>query len=461
MRGAAPAGADEGGAETPENLLARAIAFEAEMKKHAEPPVDEGPDRVLYFAWKKNVKPRAKKLASRAHDLTKDSLWAFDDESGVATHVGPKHWTRMVSLLGKLYTELGAALKNYDKTLVSPDVAIREWDRRHPEPRLHGLTPAGHHLAKIKIKIKKLKILGKPIPVTLTYQYNHYSTLAAQEVELRREAHRRWREDRRQAHLDIRARHAEMKVYLDAHRQVLVDQMGAVRQYAADLMRAEEDRLRAVAASYPERDKVHADAKRLLKEMAKGRQRVLAFADARTSRWGTLIRQKWMKFRGYLVRDIKNAERRREEIAANAEKLDPAAPEEAGSKETGSSEAGTEEGDGGLARAGLAAAALAAAASLALLLLGLAQLLARHRAVAVPIGLGDPAPGLLGDLVAGQRAVAVLVELLEALAAALLAALLRAVAVLGVGRHGDRQGHQDRDGEGENGLHGGKLLSPA
>jgi hypothetical protein len=162
--------------------------------------------------------------------------------------------------------------------------------------------------------------------VHLFREIDRYVILQAQEIELRREAYRRWEEDRRRAHLEIRARYAEARVLVEASRDELAAEMQVLRALTADLQLVEEERLRALVSSFPERDPVHASAKKYFKTMVQGRKAALRFSDPRTSRYGTLLNQKWTAPRKHLLTAIKKAERREAE-AEEAEKA--AAPEAA------------------------------------------------------------------------------------------------------------------------------------
>ena len=316
--------ARDDGADAVVDFMPRMLDLYEQMQAHANPPREEGPERVLYRAWKADIKPRSRGLASKAKELTRESLWEMDEDAGAAVRVKPKHWGSALRRMTSLYTALGAAHKNYGKVTISPERAILLWDRKYPEPRLSGLTPAGIHLVRLRRQLVYLHGQGLPIPSWLIREIERYVILQSEEYELRREAHRRWVEDRRAAHLAIRARYAETRVLVENQRDILSDQMTALRVLMGDMQAVEERRLRAFADGYPDGDPVHAAAKRYLKKMASARKRGIRFSDARTSRYGLLVRQKWMVPRSHLLGAFKSADRRAAEaVAPAADDADP------------------------------------------------------------------------------------------------------------------------------------------
>ena len=305
------------------DFMPRVTAILEEMQAYTEPPIDEGPGRVLYLAWKSDIKTRSRGLVTRAKELTRESYWDFDEQEGGATRVTPKQWGPFVRKVASLYTQLGAVWKNYGKDRISPDRAIRIWDKEHPEPRLTGLTPAGQTLLRLRRRIQYLRAQGLPVPRRLFYEIDRYVILQSEEIELRREAHRRWLEDRRLAHEEIRARYAEARVLISDQRARLAEQMKTLRVLMSDLQRVEEDRLRSLLPGFPEEDPVHASARKWLEKMVQGRQAALRFNKERTSGYGAMLNQKWTAPRTHLRTAMKKADKRRQEAAEAAQ-----APEE-------------------------------------------------------------------------------------------------------------------------------------
>lgn len=296
----------------PEDFRPRVLGLQDELKAHAEPPLEEGPGRVLYKAWKSDLKSRSKRFASKGKELARESLWIIDEDTGAWVAVAPQDpdkWGTAVRRFASLYTELGGGLKNYGKVQISPERALRAWDRKYPEPRYTGLTPAGVTLVRLRRRAAHLRRQGLPVPYSLRRQIDYYVILEHEEIELRREARRRWQADRRAAHARIRAEYAETRVLVEAQRDVLREQMKSLRALVADLQQVEEQRLEVLVAVFPPRDAVHAAGKRFLGLMASGRKKARRFDDERTSRYGLILRQNWLVQRSHLLRAIKSSER--------------------------------------------------------------------------------------------------------------------------------------------------------
>ena len=313
----------------PTDFMPRVLDFVDRMKAYREPPLEEGPGRVLYKAWAADLKTRSKRLESKSKELTRDSWWVMDETTGAATAIQPKHWGAIVRKFGALYTQLGGGLKNYGKVRVSPDHELRLWDKRNPEPRTTGLTPAGHTLLRLRERVRWLRAQGLPIPRHLIREIDRYIILQSEEIELRREAHRRWVDERDRAHKEIRARYAETRVLIEHQREQLAEEMQVLRELMADLQEVEENRLRVLVLVHPEDDPVQASAKKYFKTMVQGRKAAERFDDSRTARYGSLLNQKWTAPRKHLLTAIKKAEKRAAEKEA-AEKEAAAPAESAG-----------------------------------------------------------------------------------------------------------------------------------
>lgn len=309
------------------DFMPRVLALQEAMEAHGEPPSDEGPGRILYKAWKADLKSRSKRLVSKTKSVARESLWEFDEAEGGAVRIKPKQWGPAVRKIASLYTELGAGHKHYGKVRVSPDYAIRLWDKSHPAPRLTGLTSAGGALLRLRRRARYLRSQGLPVPWTLLREIDRYIILESEEIELRRLAYQRWEEERRRAHIEIRARYAEARVLIQAERETLAEEMGALRSLTADLQLVEEERLRVLVAGFPEADPLHASARKSLKIMLQGRKKAARFKDERTSRYGSLLNQKWTVPRGHLLAAVAKAEKR---LAAEEEKKAAPAAEAGG-----------------------------------------------------------------------------------------------------------------------------------
>ncbi len=301
------------------DFLPLAIELHEAMLDHKKRPLEDGPGGELRGAWKSHVKSRAARLASRAADLKRSSMWQFDAEGSVALHLKATQWSAAVRRLAGLYTDLGAAAGGYGKIGVSPDRALARWDRSNPAPATTGLTPAGVLLRQVRAEIAAFRLLQKIVPRLLLRELERLIRREQVEIVERVEARRRWREDRARAHAEIRAQVAATRALIQDQQARLTSQLAFVRALTAAMQEAEEKRLRAALREHASDAALLTEAQGLLAKMRTGRTNGLSFQDARTSRWGSIVRQRWLVPRTTLLGLLSKAER----AAVGAKKSPP------------------------------------------------------------------------------------------------------------------------------------------
>jgi hypothetical protein len=316
-----PADAQDGEkAATVLDFMPLVVGLKEELEQHKKPPAVDGPGGELHAGWRSSVKRRAPRIAAKAKELTRSSLWEFDEKGTAALRLKESQWGPAIRRLAAMYTELGGASKGFDDITVSADRAIALWDRRNPPPVTTGLTPAGVLLRRVRAEIAAYRLLKKIVPGWLLRELDRLILRERVEIAARVEARRRWEEDRARAHAEIQERVEATRVLVEQQQALFDGQMESVRALTAALQDVEEARLKARVDAFSPDDPIHGATQELFPKMARGRVEAERFNDPRTSRWGSLLRQGWMVPRAKILREIAKAEKRA--AAASKEKPD-------------------------------------------------------------------------------------------------------------------------------------------
>ncbi len=307
------------------------------LKGYAEEPDKHEARGAIHRVWRSRVKSRVKRMRNRIKEMLADKRWFFTEDGALALMLMADSWSTFVRHAAGLHTELGGIPAGYDSIDMSPDAALRAWDRAHPEPSLYGPTASEHKLKQLQAKIK-IKIVNGKVKVSAHWQLQ--INYLKQQIEIERaariERHRIWKEERALARAEILARIHDAKEEIEAARLAVLDDMRTLRTGVAAAQQAEEERLAERVAAFPEVEDLQALAKKALAEMAKGRMKALRFNEDKLSKYGSMLRGDWMRHRSKLILRIKRAHRDAEKAAAAAAReaeekdAESEAPEESG-----------------------------------------------------------------------------------------------------------------------------------
>jgi NADH dehydrogenase/NADH:ubiquinone oxidoreductase subunit G len=215
-----------------------------------------------------------------------------------------------VRAVAALYAELGTIVARYDDVKVDGDHAWAVWLHRNPRPDPIGPTASEPALAEITALIARAIRQGYEVPARYYTERNRLAALVAEEQRIAREQKRAEYEARKHdAREAIAAQVANTKSLLAADMAVMSGQQRRLQGILAAAQSLEEGAMKKQIAALAAEGKPVEDADALLAKLAKGRSQGLAFRDARSSRFGNLVRQGWMVPRGKLLEAIDRAAR--------------------------------------------------------------------------------------------------------------------------------------------------------
>jgi len=272
-------------------------------------PSDDGFAGLHFATWKLYQKPRTGRMRGRLDTMAQPGRWTVDAE-GHAIAVAPSGWSPMVRSVAALFSEIGTIQRGYAKVKVSPDRAIRTWIRRHPRPDPIGRVPSEDALDRIQSDIRILDLRGYFAPASWTTERDRLVRLVAAEQAAARERNRLAYLALKRATIEGLTQSAgQTRLALHRDDAALDGVMDDLRGLIAILQALEQRRLEALVAQAPGDDAWREKAAALLAKVEKGRIAGLAFKDRRPSRYGGLLRQKWLLPHDNVLSAIKKAVR--------------------------------------------------------------------------------------------------------------------------------------------------------
>jgi hypothetical protein len=298
------------GATVPEGdfrlALGRVQGAVAELKRK---PSEAGLYGRREEVWHRYARPRASRLAGQLQRLARASLWVRAKPDGPAVALDPEAWGPLVRGVSSVFASLSTIEGHYRKVRVDGRSARATWLQRHPGPEPIGPTASEPDLAAINAVIRRYVVQGNPVPATVLAERDRLAAVVAEEQRLAREQKRREYEQRReQAYHAIEAHVLRTRTLLRDDVKGMGDQLGRLRALVAAAQEIEERRLQGLVARARAAGGTVPDAEELLAALAEGRAAALAFDDERGSRYGSLLRQKWLVPRGKLLKALEHAQ---------------------------------------------------------------------------------------------------------------------------------------------------------
>jgi hypothetical protein len=293
----------------PIDLRAALGAMHEEIGTLAQEPEFKGIEGRLVKTWKTYVKPRVPGIQRAFRGLMEERRFHINAADGYLIGVKPDAWNGMVAQLTKAYSSLASARAGYDKLNVSPDSSIRRWERANRAPRLTGYTPSEARAASLLAQIRHYRARRMHVPPYLILQHERYLELAALERLRLEEAYAEWVRAQEGAIQRIQEHARETQAVAELQQQRFTLLMQNLQVISAALMEIDEGtllhRLEGLGPDAP----VQEQGRELLQELASGRRQVATYDTSKSSRWSSLLRQKWLVPRNKLAGLLARAER--------------------------------------------------------------------------------------------------------------------------------------------------------
>ncbi len=297
--------ADEG----PIDLRAALGRMHEEIGGLASEPEFKGIERRLVKTWKTYVRPRVAGIQRAFRGLMQERRFRVDEQSGFVVGLKSNAWSGMVSQLTKAYSSLASARAGYDKLNVSADSSIRRWQRANRAPRLNIRTPYELRAARILGQIRHYRARRVVVPPYLILEHDRYAELAALERLRLEEAYAEWERAQEEALRNIQEHARETQSAAELQQQRFTLHMQNLQAITAALMEIDEgDLLYRLEALGPDAA-VREQATKLVKALASGRRQVATYDTSKSTRWSSLLRQKWLVPRNKLAGLLDRAER--------------------------------------------------------------------------------------------------------------------------------------------------------
>lgn len=308
--------ADDGApADEPIDLRAALGRMHEEIGTHAKEPEFKGIEGRLVKTWKTYVKSRVAGIQRAFRGLMEERRFHIDDADGFLIGLKPDAWNGMVGQLTKAYSSLASARAGYDKLNVSPESSIRRWERANRAPRLTGRTPSEARAASLLAQIRHYQARRVHVPPYLIIQHDRYLELAALERLRLEQAYEEWVRAQEGAIQRIQEHAHETQAAAELQQQRFTLHMQNLQAITAALMEIDEGhlmhRLQALGPDAP----VQSQGTELIKKLAGGRRQVANYDTSKSSRWSSLLRQKWLVPRNKLVGLLGRAERAQRDAA--------------------------------------------------------------------------------------------------------------------------------------------------
>ncbi len=280
-----------------------------EIGTHAKEPDFKGIEGRLVKTWKTYVKGRVPGIQRAFRGLMEERRFRIDGRDGFMIGLKPGAWNGMVAQLTKAYSSLASARAGYDKLNVSPDSSIRRWERANRAPRLTGRTPSEIRASSLLAQIRHYRARRVHVPPYLIIQHDRYVERAALERLRLEEAYAEWVRAQEGAIQRIQEHARETQAAAELQQQRFTLHMQNLQAIAAALMEIDEGdlmhRLQALGPDAP----LQPAGTELLKKLASGRRQIVNYDTSKSSRWSSLLRQKWLVPRNKLVGLLARAER--------------------------------------------------------------------------------------------------------------------------------------------------------
>ena len=292
----------------------------------ANEPDFKGIEGRLVKTWKTYVRPRVPGIQRAFRGLMSERRFRIDEKTGFLLGLKPKAWSGMVAQLTKAYSSLASARAGYDKLNVSADSSIRRWQRANRAPRLNVRTPYEARAAHVLSQIRYYRARRVRVPPHLILQHDRYLELAALERLRLEEAYAEWERAQEGALQRIQEHARETQAAAKLQQQRFTLHMQNLQAITSAFMEIDEgDLLHRLEALGPDAA-VREQGTKLMKALASGRRQVAGYDTSKSTRWSSLLRQKWLVPRNKLVGLLDRAERA---AAASAEAPAPVATPDA------------------------------------------------------------------------------------------------------------------------------------
>ena len=268
----------------------------------------------FFYASGRQETRRMDRMIRRLKDVSKDKRWQTESGQRYPKGLDPDDWSFFVRQCAALHTEIDVVARDYRDLEVTPDAELKAWRRRFPGPEPIGRVPSEDALEDVELSIAQIRARGEVVPFHLLEAQRRLTAQVAEEQERAREEARRVYEKKKQeATAEILRRTAIRRGSLERLNALLADWLVKVRDLVARAQELEEQRLKGLVAGTEKDAPVREEAKTLLDQMARNREKARTFSGKHLPRYGTALQQGWLRVRTKLLKALDKAAKARTE----------------------------------------------------------------------------------------------------------------------------------------------------
>ena len=290
-----PAAAPEATVEV--DVLAFVKSMREQLALHSKAPRHTAIDHGLYDLWHAILRPRIGRMIRRVQDLQHPKRWT-KSEQGLVLGLAPDAWSRTTRNMAALYTELGAALKRYERASVSFTSPYGlGLDRR---PAVYVGYPL-EHLGPVAMERELYRRLRGGRVIWRDELRAHWRLLGRFHLHYLRQAHLWQRVEVPGEPEAMRAAHEKHEEAIDRTAESLRVQMLGLRTLMATLQAVEEDRLRTKVLASTLNPEAQGALLEMLGTMRQGRLDARDYEGDKHAEYGQRLRSRWLAVRTKLL----------------------------------------------------------------------------------------------------------------------------------------------------------------